>query len=226
MATSGVVPDLQAGYELCQTKFYEFLDQYMLPEVNVSMSTMTGETSGNAATSQASGDPVPHYVGLLEQMRLAQQTTLWIDWHHIREHDCDLADFIADFYYRVELRLRKAVQNLVREHMESYSFNEEDQSDREFWVAFYNLSQPEKLRQLKTADLGKLRSFSGTVTRTSEVRPELYLGTFKCMECQTVVPDVAQQFKWTTPLICRNQTCGNRCGCRCSIVQCLALVKL
>lgn len=212
MATSAPVPDMTAGYELCQTKFYEFLDQYILPEVEISQSShMTGATSAGASASQTSGDPVPHYIGLLEQMRLAQQTTLWIDWHHVREYDCDLADFISDFYYRVELRLRKAVQNLVKEHMDSYSVNEEDQSDREFWVAFYNLTQPQKLRDLKTADLGKLRSFSGTVTRSSEVRPELYLGTFKCLQCNTVHRDIEQHFKWTTPTICANRTCGNRC---------------
>lgn len=209
MATSVPAPNLTAGYDLCQTKFREFLDQYMLPEVEISQSAMSGGLSSGRA-SQTSGDPVPHYVRMLEQMRLAQQTTLYIDWHHVREYDCDLADFIQDFFHRVELRLRKAIQGLVKEHMDAYSVNEEDQSDREFWVAFYNLTQPQKLRELKTADLGKLRSFSGTVTRTTEVRPELYLGTFKCMECHTVMRDIAQQFVWTTPAICANQTCGNR----------------
>lgn len=40
-------------------------------------------------------------------------------------------------------------------------------------------------------------SISGTVTRTSEVRPELIWGTFVCGECKTVVRDVEQQFKYT-----------------------------
>ena len=35
--------------------------------------------------------------------------------------------------------------------------------------------------------VGKLSCFSGTVTRTSEVRPELYLGAFRCLDCNTVV---------------------------------------
>lgn len=212
MATSVPTPNLTAGYELCQTKFREFLDQYMLPEVEVSQSAVSGGASGTRSASQTSGDAVPHYIGLLEQMRRAQQTTLWIDWNHVREYDCDLADFIQDFYCRVELRLRKAIQALVKDHMDAYSINEEDQSDREFWVAFYNLTQPQKMRELKTADLGKLRSFSGTVTRTTEVRPELFLATFKCMECHTVMHDIAQQFNWTNPAICANQTCGNRCA--------------
>ena len=44
----------------------------------------------------------------------------------------------------------------------------------------------EKLRDLKTALVGKLTTISGTVTRTSEVRPELLKGSFDCEMCSTV----------------------------------------
>lgn len=40
-------------------------------------------------------------------------------------------------------------------------------------------------------------SISGTVTRTSEVRPELLLGTFSCEMCRTEITGVEQQFKYT-----------------------------
>jgi DNA replication licensing factor MCM6 len=45
--------------------------------------------------------------------------------------------------------------------------------------------------------IGQLASISGTVTRTSEVRPELISGTFSCEMCQTTIRDVEQQFKYT-----------------------------
>ena len=45
--------------------------------------------------------------------------------------------------------------------------------------------------------IGKLVSISGTVTRTSEVRPELVSGTFTCEACGTEIRDVEQQFKYT-----------------------------
>jgi DNA replication licensing factor MCM6 len=45
--------------------------------------------------------------------------------------------------------------------------------------------------------IGQLNSISGTVTRTSEVRPELISGTFSCEMCQTTIRDVEQQFKYT-----------------------------
>ena len=47
-------------------------------------------------------------------------------------------------------------------------------------------------------------------TPPAEVRPELFLGTFRCMECMTIVPGVEQQFKYTQPVLCPNATCGNK----------------
>lgn len=66
---------------------------------------------------------------------------------------------------------------------------------REFHVAFYNLPLTSGIRDLRTERIGQLVAISGTVTRTSEVRPELVYGSFVCQECHTVVRDVEQQFK-------------------------------
>lgn len=46
-------------------------------------------------------------------------------------------------------------------------------------------------------DQGKLISVSGTVTRTSQVRPELLYGTFECNECHAIIRDVPQEFHYT-----------------------------
>lgn len=50
---------------------------------------------------------------------------------------------------------------------------------------------------MRTEKIGKLSAISGTVTRTSEVRPELVYGSFTCLECKGLVKDVEQQFKYT-----------------------------
>jgi DNA replication licensing factor MCM6 len=55
-----------------------------------------------------------------------------------------------------------------------------------------------------------LTAFSGTVTRTSEVRPELLYGTFRCDDCGTLAKDIAQDFAYTEPPSCANATCMNR----------------
>ncbi len=91
------------------------------------------------------------------------------------------------------------------------------QTDKLFTLAFYNLPLVSRVRQLRTDQIGRLLSISGTVTRTSEVRPELALGTFICEACNTVVPNVEQTFKYTEPTICPNLTCGNKVAWRLDI---------
>lgn len=53
------------------------------------------------------------------------------------------------------------------------------------------------MRKIRTENVGQLISIKGTVTRTSEVRPELLFGTFKCLDCGTSIKDVEQQFQYT-----------------------------
>jgi DNA replication licensing factor MCM6 len=49
-----------------------------------------------------------------------------------------------------------------------------------------------KLRELKSLALGRLMSIHGTVTRTTEVKPELMVGSFKCLECNTLSANMEQ----------------------------------
>ncbi|EEP75857.1 DNA replication licensing factor mcm6 [Uncinocarpus reesii 1704] len=158
-----------------------------------------------------------------------------------------LADAIANQYYRFQPYLTKALHNLIakyepqyfREHRQLGSHSSQastsamavdssepdplsektryQQTDKVFSLAFYNLPLVSRLRQLRTAQIGKLLSISGTVTRTSEVRPELAMGTFICENCNTPCPDVEQSFKYTEPAVCPNPPCGNRVGWRLDI---------
>ncbi|OJD16286.1 hypothetical protein AJ78_03537 [Emergomyces pasteurianus Ep9510] len=160
-----------------------------------------------------------------------------------------LADAIANQYYRFQPYLTKALHNLIakyepqyfREHKQITSTSSQastsalavdstepdslagktrhQQTDKVFSLAFYNLPLVSRLRQLRTGQIGKLLSISGTVTRTSEVRPELALGTFICESCSTAVEEVEQTFKYTEPTQCPNPTCGNRIGWRLDIRQ-------
>jgi len=93
------------------------------------------------------------------------------------------------------------------------------QTDRLFTIAFYNLPLISRVRHLRTSSVGHLLSISGTVTRTSEVRPELSLASFVCENCRTVISNVEQTFRYTEPTQCPNMTCGNRQGWRLDIRQ-------
>lgn len=53
-------------------------------------------------------------------------------------------------------------------------------------------------------------AITGTVTRTTEVKPELLIGTFKCEICGSSQTRIEQQFKYTEPVRCNVDTCENR----------------
>lgn len=151
-------------------------------------------------------------------MRDYELTTLYVDYTHLLTRDEVLARAIQTKYYRFLPYLRRAVHNLVEAHTPEYLQASPNASradaitkqTKEFSVAFYHLPLVSGIRDLKTDKIGTLLSVSGTVTRTSEVRPELLFGAFVCEVCGGMVPDVEQQFKYTEPALCANPTCGNR----------------
>eukprot|EP00971_Amphidinium_carterae_P053013 1044197-Amphidinium_carterae.1 len=79
-----------------------------------------------------------------------------------------------------------------------------------FTAAFWGLRNYYGIRQLGAKKLGQLISIKGTVTRTTEKKPELIVGTFQCNECSRTVTGVEQQFKFTMPSGCPAKNCGNR----------------
>lgn len=68
--------------------------------------------------------------------------------------------------------------------------------------------------------VGALVAINGTVTRTSEVRPELLFGRFICLECGMLSQPVEQQFKYTEPTACANTTCQNHSKWRLDVARC------
>ncbi|KAJ3338088.1 MCM DNA helicase complex subunit mcm6, partial [Kappamyces sp. JEL0680] len=155
----------------------------------------------------------------IEQIKYLSKTglcSIYVDWSHLEDFNDILAVAVATQYYRMEPFLRKAVQNLVREHDPQYlnvastPEAEREENLREFSVAWYGLDAPQRLRQIRMEHHGKLVALSGTVTRTSQVRPELLFGTFECNECHTIIRDVQQEFHYTQPTVCTQDACGNR----------------
>ncbi|BEJ12361.1 hypothetical protein CspHIS471_0208210 [Cutaneotrichosporon sp. HIS471] len=161
------------------------------------------------------------YIGQIVQMQELKWATLYVDWRHLLEREETLAGAISMQYSRFLPFIKRAVQNLVKLYCEEYVFKSATMVNnpsnsfanpnyKDFSVAFHNMPLTSGIRQLRMESVGKLMSISGTVTRTSEVRPELVSGTFKCEECGTLVHNVDQQFKYTEPLMCTNPTCQNR----------------
>ncbi|XAR56189.1 DNA helicase [Bertholletia excelsa] len=150
----------------------------------------------------------PFYEKEIEDMSPNESNTMFIDFSHVMRFNDVLQKAISDEYLRFEPYLRNACKRFVME--QKPTFITDDNPNKDINVAFFNLPLLKRLRDLTTADIGKLVSVSGVVTRTSEVRPELLQGTFKCLECGTVIKNVEQQFKYTEPIICMNATCNNK----------------
>eukprot|EP00033_Pygsuia_biforma_P003674 GCRY01004024.1.p1 GENE.GCRY01004024.1~~GCRY01004024.1.p1 ORF type:complete len:815 (-),score=288.74 GCRY01004024.1:255-2699(-) len=154
------------------------------------------------SSSQADKRIYVHQAGMIVQNSV---TTLCVDFLHLLKADVELAAIIEKEFYRLDPVLRSAVKDFVRLFVPS-----SEESASEFFVSIYNSPTIYKLRDLRAERIGTLVSISGTVTRTSEVRPELIHGTFKCADCHSVVKNVEQQFAYTEPLICPNNLCQNR----------------
>ncbi|CAM8945503.1 unnamed protein product [Rhodiola kirilowii] len=153
--------------------------------------------------------PQPYYEEEIEVMKATESMTMFIDFSHVMQYNDFLQETISDEYLRFEPYLRNACKRFVMEQMPS--FISDDNPNRDFNIAFFNIPIVKRLRELGTEEIGKLVSVKGVVTRTSEVRPELLHGTFKCLECGNVVQNVEQQFKYTqVATICINATCNNR----------------
>lgn len=145
------------------------------------------------------------YIEQIHTMREYELTTLYVDYGHLLQRDDVLADAIQKQYYRFLPYLRRALLNLVTEYEPEYlkinptaaTTDSANLQSREFDIAFYHLPLVSGIRELRTDKIGTLMSIGGTVTRTSEVRPELLFGSFICEVCNGLVSDVEQQFKYT-----------------------------
>jgi len=163
-----------------------------------------------------------YYLEQAKTMISEQKRTLYVKIEHIEQLDAATVGFppsvlrsvIESKYMMVRDALNAAVpqflskieepdlQDMVRKARET--------DELKFTVAFYDLPLYSGIRDLRTEKLGRLISICGTVTRTTEIKPELLVGTFQCNECNREVTGVVQQFKVTEPSMCPTRNCGNR----------------
>lgn len=187
--------------EAVASLFYEFLEEFTLLPSN-----------GNDADVDA--PPLkPYYVAQLDVLRERMRTTLYVDHEHMRSYSPDLASAIEEEFFRFESYLRARVTDFVVKHLLDQAANsgphaEAEIRSRPYWLSVYNLPYVRKLRDLRSKHVGGLAAISGTVTRSSEVRPELLLGSFTCGECGELYTDVEQQFRYTEPPMCPG--CNNK----------------
>lgn len=170
-----------------------------------------------------------YYIAQIHGMKTYELSTLYVDYQHLSSNNSVLAQALIEHYYRLLPFLNRGLQNIIAKYEPEYyrkhrqalgdSAANSQSTEKVFAIAFYNLPLVSRIRHLRTSQVGHLISISGTVTRTSEVRPELSLASFTCESCRTPVHNVEQVFRYTEPAQCPNITCGNRTAWRLDVRQ-------
>jgi len=145
------------------------------------------------------GAPLRYYMHQAEKMRQQEKVTMYIDFSHLASFPHSDPEFMSNLvrnFNKFEPDLRRGLVKFM-----TRIAGGDAQAIRKsyFQLAVYNLPQTTKIRELRTLNLGRLMSVYGTVTRTTDAKPELILGTFQCKECNNFVENVEQQFKYTEP---------------------------
>ncbi|KAI5805189.1 MCM2/3/5 family-domain-containing protein [Geopyxis carbonaria] len=205
--------------------FVDFLEKFVEDPSNPNPAPPVSSAASGAISTDK------YYIAQIHNMAATEGSTIYLDYSHLRywseTHVKGLAEAVTQHNYRFSPFLRRGLEQCVRKYEPEYwgksgrggSDGPTPQTDKVFALAVFNLPLTTRIRSLRTAQIGTLSSISATVTRTSEVRPELLLGTFTCEACRTVIPGVEQTFRYTEPTQCPNITCGNRVGWRLEIKQ-------
>ncbi|KAF7286168.1 hypothetical protein GWI33_007130 [Rhynchophorus ferrugineus] len=143
------------------------------------------------------------YLEPAKELQNEERSIIEVSFEDVEKYNQNLATTIIEEYYRIYPYLCQAVSNFVKDRTEL-------KKAKDCYIAFMDVPTRHVVRELKTDKIGTLIRISGQVIRTHPVHPELVSGTFVCLDCQTVVKNVEQQFKYTNPTICRNPVCNNR----------------
>jgi len=167
--------------DLCQKKFQDFLEEW-----------------------RDEGDNQPKYLEPAKELVKPERNTLQVSMRDVQVHNEQLSETITREYYRVYPYLCAAIRNYVKDQVDNSI------GDKDFYLSLIDVDIVHKVRELTTLKMGGLTKITGQVVRTHPVHPELVHGTFQCLDCQTMVQGVEQQFKYTQPAVCRNPVCNNR----------------
>ncbi|MCQ2819543.1 MAG: ATP-binding protein [archaeon] len=155
------------------------------------------------------GEEKSYYKEEIKKLKEGGKMTLLVDLNHLREFDPEgnanesmYLQVIAQ-YFRFESYLEAAVKEVAMRLFPDWA------RDKHFHLSFINVPETKKIRQLRTGEIGKLITIQGTITRSSDVKPELIKGNFQCEMCNAIIPDYEQQFRYSEPRTCPNPRCNN-----------------
>ena len=121
-----------------------------------------------------------YYQRCAEKIQHDETRTLFVDYTHMTSYnweDPNFMDRLQGEYVRFEPYLRQGLTAFLADQGHQIT------NSKWYQVGFYNMPNLHKIRDLKTISLGRIMSIKGTVTRTTEVKPELQIGAFRCTQC-------------------------------------------
>ncbi|KAL0234651.1 hypothetical protein PCE1_001687 [Barthelona sp. PCE] len=171
---------------------------------------------------------VPHYFRLLNKMYNTNSTSIPVDFAHIQQFVEERNDLGGAVDFNIVLQLilsrtyfileamNEAVFDFVSSHFPQYTrYN--DSVKKQFFMRIRYTASLSTLRDLRCSDIGSLITVTGTITRTTAIKPELLKGTFQCDKCleanpprQTIIRNINQMLYFTEPAACTEANCQNR----------------
>lgn len=161
-------------------------------------------------------DDVKIYIEQINIMKENEQSIFNVNFEHLLTFKNGvLASAILEQYYRFYPFLIQGLKYIIKVYARSLlyiNFFEAQTNEflnknnlfneRIFQISFFNLPSVTRIRDIKSKKIGSLMAIQGTVTRTSEVRPELNKACFICDLCSAVIQGIEQSFVYTEPTSC------------------------
>ncbi|MFX0101451.1 MAG: LAGLIDADG family homing endonuclease, partial [Candidatus Hodarchaeota archaeon] len=146
------------------------------------------------------------YLNKIKYMLAEGTRSLYVDHEHLTRYDIQLA---RDLHENPGEYLKKANQALVN-ILHTQSGGVIKLTD-EYFVRFFNIDKHYKLklRKIRAEHMEKLYSFSGSLIRATNVRPQITIANFECKLCGAVHNIEQIDDNITYPSICNVGGCRN-----------------
>ncbi|PSC67965.1 DNA replication licensing factor MCM4 [Micractinium conductrix] len=177
-------------------------DQTYIWGTNLSVSRVQARFNAFVRTFKEAGtDDEPKYMRLLQETRARAEVSFNIDGQHMYEFDRTLYNW-AVTYPAETVPIFDGQLAAISAELEGC-----DPEECQVQSRIYNLRETKVIRDLNPADINKLISVSGMVTRTSGVIPDQSLALFACTQCGQEEISWNDRGKVNEPSKCPNAAC-------------------
>ena len=132
--------------------------------------------------------------------------TMCVAWPHFAEYAPAEADILQRDFPRFRLPLSRALFYVMHDIL---GVDMKDAHALSYDVAFYRVPQTFSVRELRAGCNGLLCTLNATVTRMTQVRPELVQTCFTCRSCGATSDPILQNYTYTMPIKCAQEGCEN-----------------